>query len=261
MFNFITNFLARRTGRNVYYDALIDYLSDGILEAIEKTKLEGIKREYKLTPADLKQAHQKAVNLTFANFISDNRISEEEKNALDTLTNYFGITNNVQFDEKTFNKFYALGLIDKGVLPQMKTEDLDIIFKNNEILHWASTGSLKKYKNTSKKINYYGPAGSIKILKGVQYRVGSIDYQVSNTEELVVDDVGTFWITNKRIGFKGNRKSISFPHTKLHIYEMRPEGLFIFKESREKPYIFELQDYEVPAMIVSQILNKTYQKH
>lgn len=255
MLNFISNFLARRTGRNVYYDALIDYLSDGVLETIEKNKLEGIKREFKLTVDDLKQAHQKAINLVFANFISDNRITEEEKKSLESLTNYFGITNNVQFDEKTFHKFYALGLIDKGILPQMKKENLDIIFKENEILHWASPGDFKKFKNTSKKINYHGPAGSIKIIKGIQYRVGSIDYQVSNTEELVNDDVGTFYLTNRRLGFKGNRKSFSFPYSKLHIFEIRAEGLFVFKEGREKPYIFALHDYEVPAMIVSQIIN------
>jgi hypothetical protein len=256
MFNFITNFLAKRTGKNEYYQSLINFLQDGILAKIEKTKLEGIKREYNLSDNDLKLAQQKAASLTFQNITSDNRITEDEKKSLSELTNYFGITNEVQFDEKTFNKFYSLGLIDKGVLPQMKKEDLDIIFKENEVLHWASPGSLKKYKNTSKKINYYGPAGSVKIIKGIQYRVGSIDYQVSNTEELVVDDVGTFWITNDRIGFKGNRKSISFPHNKLHIFEIRPEGLFIFKEGREKPYIFELHDYEVPAMIVSHLLNK-----
>ncbi len=257
MLHFITNFLAKRKGKSKYFDALVGFLSDGNLDNLERQELDGIKLEYDLLPKDLVAAHQKATTLTFENFIADNRITSEEKKSLDQLSSYFGISGaQIQFDEKTLNKYYALGLIDKGVLPKMNAEDLDIIFKPKEILHWASPANLKKYKRTSKKINYRGPAGSIKILKGIQYRVGSIDYRVSTTEELVTDDIGTFWLTNKRIGFKGNRKSITFPFRKLHIFEIRQDGLFIFKEGREKPYIFDLNDYEVPAMIVSQILNK-----
>ncbi|PIT88670.1 MAG: hypothetical protein COU29_02795 [Candidatus Magasanikbacteria bacterium CG10_big_fil_rev_8_21_14_0_10_36_32] len=256
MFNFVKNFLTKREGKNKYGKMLVDFLSDGKLDDREKEELKKLSKEYGLEAQELLSAHKKASSLTFKNIISDSKITEDERKSLEELMNYFGISQkDFDFDQKAFNKFYALGLIDKGIMLEIQQHDVDIIFKKGEVLHWGCPAVIKKYKRIANRINYGGLTGSIKIMKGLRYRVGSIGYSTASNEHLITEDVGIFWLTNQRVGFKGNRKNFSFPYSKIHVFELTQVGLLFSKEGKEIPYIVGLDDYDVPCMMISHILN------
>ena len=80
---------------------------------------------------------------------------------------------------------------------------------------------------------------------------------VQSHEQLINEDTGCFWLTNQRFGFEGNRKSIVIKYDKVLRFELTPNGLVITKEGRESPYLLGLDDYEVPAAILSHILNRS----
>lgn len=256
MLDFVKKYLTKREGKIKYNNLLKDFLSDGKLDEKEKKELERLSKEYNITELELIEAHKKGSTLAFQNIISDGKITDEEKEALEDLMKYFKVSQkDFKFDQKSFNKFYTLGLIDKGILPEIQQHDIDIIFKKGEILHWGCTGALRKYQRVTNRINYSGPIASIKIMKGVRYRMGSIGYSTSSSEYLINEDTGVFWLTNQRIGFRGNRKNFVFPYTKIHAFELTKDGLTILKDGREKPYIVGLDDYDIPCMIISHILN------
>ncbi|HBB02787.1 MAG: hypothetical protein US89_C0009G0032 [Candidatus Peregrinibacteria bacterium GW2011_GWF2_38_29] len=256
MLNFVKKFLTKREGKIKYNELLKHFLSDGKLDASEKQELEKLSKEYGFSKEELMDAHKKASSLAFQNIIGDGKITEEEKKALEELMGYFGVNQkDFNFDQKAFNKFYTLGLIDKGILPEIQRHDIDIIFKKDEILHWGCPGITRKYKKITNRINYGGLTASIKIMKGLRYRVGSVGFSTSSSEHLVTEDVGAFWLTNQRIGFKGNRKNFAFPYSKIHAFELTPTGLVISKEGKETPYIIGLDDYDIPCMVISHILN------
>jgi len=256
MLDFVKKYLTKREGKTKYNNLLKDFLSDGKLDEKEKKELERLSKEYNITELELLEAHKKGSALAFQSIISDGKITEDEKSALEELMNYFKVSQkDFKFDQKAFNKFYTLGLIDKGILPDIQEHDIDIIFKKGEILHWGCPGALRKYQRVTNRINYSGPTASIKIMKGVRYRMGSIGYSTSSSEYLINEDTGVFWLTNQRIGFRGNRKNFVFPYSKIHAFELTKNGLTILKDGREKPYIIGLDDYDIPCMIISHILN------
>ena len=92
-------------------------------------------------------------------------------------------------------------------------------------------------------------------MKGVRYRVGSIKLAPSTREVMVEEDAGSFWLTNQRIGFLGSKKSFTFPYSKVLSFELYKDGISIHKEGKETPYIIGLEDVEVPAAVLSAILN------
>lgn len=257
IFNFVDNFLTKHRGKKEHEQKLIDFLSDNVLDEREKLELEKIAQSYNLTPEDLKNAQRKSCSYIFSKICEDGVITEDEKKALERLMDYFNVKKeDFKFNQKTFNKFYTLGLIEKGVLPTISKDELNIIFKQGEQLRWCTYAKLKKFKRVTKTYHYSGPAYSIRIMKGVRYRFGSVDISRDTAQYLITDDEGVFWITDLRVGFKGSNKTFTFNLDKIVSIELTPNGLEISKEGREKPYILSLDDYDVPCSMLSFILNR-----
>jgi hypothetical protein len=257
MFEFIKKYIDYQKKKQEYNELVRDFVKDGKLDNKQKKKLNKFIEDNSLKKEDVRSIHKKACELAWNSIVGDKIIAEEEKNSLEDIMNYFELTkDDFNFNQKAFNKYYTLGLIENGKLPKIEEHDVDVIFKKDEVLHWGCPATIKKYKRVTNRVNYGGPTASIKIMKGVRYRVGSMGYSTSSSEYLVSEDSGIFWLTNQRIGFKGNRKNFVFPYTKIYSFDLSKDGLFVAKEGREKPYILGLDDYDVPCAIISCIINQ-----
>lgn len=259
LLSFIKNLVSEKEGVKEYREKLDQFLSDSKISDEEKQDLESISKKFALTRDEIVKLQELGLSGVFQNITADQRITEEERQSLEILLNHFGLqTKDIKFDQKSFNKYYSLALIDKGILPEIidSNRDVNIIFKKGEILHFGAAAVLRKLKRVTTRINYSGLTGSIKIMKGVRYRVGSLGVGTESKEVLASEDNGIFYITNQRVGYIGSRKQFAFPFGKVHSFELRPEGIYIFKEGKETPYIITLDDYEVPSAIFSFIINK-----
>ncbi|MFA5369065.1 MAG: hypothetical protein WC303_03665 [Candidatus Paceibacterota bacterium] len=257
MFEFIKKYINHQKKKQEYNEVVRDFVKNGKLTNEQKKELNKFVENNSLKKEDVLNIHKKACELAWDSLIGNKIITEEEKNSLEDIMNYFGLTkDDFNFNQKAFNKYYTLGLIDKGELPKIEGHDVEVIFKKNEVLHWGCPANIKKYKRITNRVSYGGPTASIRIMKGVRYRVGSLGYSTSSSEYLVSEDTGIFWLTNQRIGFKGDRKNFVFPYSKIYSFSLSKDGLSIVKDGREKPYILGLDDYDVPCAIISYIINQ-----
>lgn len=256
---FVDRYLRKREGLKKYQESISSFLADSELSVEESDKLAEIQGEFGLSAEDVRNIHKTSVGSVFSNISSDQRITDEEKEALEKLLDHFALSkSDIAFNQDNFNKYYTLALIDKGVLPTIANgqSEVNIVFKPDEVLHWAVAASMMKRKRVTTRVNYGGLTGSVKIMKGVRYRVGSIGVQSVSKEIMATEDSGAFYITSQRIGYIGYRKQFSFPFKKIGSLELRSDGLHIFKDGKEAPYILELRDYEVALAAISFILNK-----
>lgn len=258
LFDFVTSILERRKGTREYQEMLTRFVGDGVLSEEEKQQLKALQEQFKLTDEDLVAVRRAGASNAFQHVASDERITEDEKKSIEAIVNHFGLEfKDIKFDQNAFNKYYTLALIDQGTLPTIPEgkHDLNIVFKEGEILHYGQSAVLRKLKRTTTRVNYGGFSGSIKIMKGVRYRAGSLGVGTETTETLAEEDHGGFYLTSQRVGFIGNRKHFSFPYSKIGSFELRSDGLYIFKDGKEVPYILTMDDYEVSLAIVSYFLN------
>ena len=68
---------------------------------------------------------------------------------------------------------------------------------------------------------------SLRIMRGVSYRIGGYRGQGQRHEKLEVDDNGTLLVGSKRVLFVGKRKSIEVPNAKITSVEVFSNGLRI----------------------------------
>ena len=164
-----------------------------------------------------------------------------------------------EFEEK-IETAHVLYNLEKGILPIASEEQVEslgykFILKKNEILHWTTPAAFQKLKKKVNKINYAGPAYSVRICKGVSYRAGSMKIAKEVSEYWAIIDTGTFILTNQRIAYIGDNQSFSFGINKLNSVTLTDEGIRIFKESRQSPYTIKLAEYDVTCAILSQLIN------
>ncbi|HEN4748081.1 TPA: hypothetical protein U5489_001301 [Legionella pneumophila] len=183
----LSKMFSEKEGVQQYRKILTYFLKDGVIDPLELEQLKYVENKYELTKEEIRKIQRKALSTYFNEIISDQRISEEERKSLQDLLNLFSLqTNEINFDQKIFNKYYTLGLIEQGSLPSVENKnELNIIFKPNEILHYGASSQLNKIKKVTKRINYGGLTGSIKIMKGVRYRIGSIGVQKKHKKFLI----------------------------------------------------------------------------
>lgn len=259
LFGFVNSFLRRKKGAKEYQETLTRFLSDDIISDDEKAKLKEMQSEFGLTTNDVFKIQRIGASNFFQQISVDQRITEDEKKTLETILTYFNLqTKDFAFDQKAFNKYYTLALVDGGILPTISKENhnLNLIFKDGEVLHYGQSAMLRKLKRITTRINYRGFTGSVKIMRGIRYRAGSIRVGAETQEIFAPEDTGGFYLTNQRVGFLGGRKQFALPYAKISSFELKPEGMYIFKEGKETPYILTMDDYEVALAIVSFILNK-----
>lgn len=215
--------------------------------------------KYKLSENDLSSIHKNLYKYYIKKIENDQRVTDQELSTLNNLVIMTGQENREldRADEFKISKYYTLWKIEEeNFLPQSSWDEINVIPKKNEILHWVQSANLNKIKNVTRRVNYGGPVASIKICKGLSYRVGSLGVSTERHEELNIIDSGTFWITNQRIGFIGDKKSFTMALKKVLSFEVSPEyGLVIHKEGTVNPQMVELQDYDIACTIISQLIN------
>lgn len=142
-----------------------------------------------------------------------------------------------------------------GELPIIPSSELNIMLAKDEVIHFITDASMRKKKRVTKKINYSGPVASIRICKGVRYRIGSISPSYETSEFWEDEDYGKFFITNQRMGFIGSKKSFTMPVKKLLSLSDGEGGLNIFKDGRSTPFTVKFTYYDLALYILSALLN------
>src|SRR5687767_5028586 len=126
-----------------------------------------------------------------------------------------------------------MGQIEDGDLPSV---EVPILLQRVEICHFSGASAHHEIKTITKRIHYSGPAASIKIMKGVRWRVGSIAVQKVTTDVMTQLDTGNLYVTNKRVFFDGTKKNISIPLGKITQFTVFKDGVQIEKEAGKDPY-------------------------
>ena len=165
---------------------------------------------------------------------------------------------NLSSEEKkasTANSLYNIS--ENHILPVYKSTIVNIIYKNNEILHYALQTQLLKKKTRTVAISYHGPQASIRIMKGFRYKFGTFFPKPTKEEYWDIQSEGTFWVTNQRIGFLG-LKSFTVQLKQVLSIDYQNEKFFIFKSGRENPHIvyIPIDMVEEPLAIISELLNR-----
>jgi hypothetical protein len=195
-------------------------------------------------------------NNMYKAFEEDNELDEKEISVLKDIQDSFSLTNDeVKYDELIRPYIYVLSIRQENALPTVKLEianSSNPILKKDEVINFASEAKLKEMRSVS--LGYKGGSQgvSIRICKGVRYRVGSHRGHVVRETQLVDTSYGVFIITNQRLLLHpapGN-KAVSIPLKKIISFQCYDNYVEVYKEGREKGFFFAMDN---PSIEISGI--------
>lgn len=234
--------------RGLYRETLVAALADGEVTPDERQKLDRISVDLGLSQEDSERLYReealRAVQLFFDHVTADKRFSPDEEERLTQIGAALGVK--ITHDASTLamlERFRLFGRIEVGALPTVTPA---ILLQRGEVCHFlANNIAHKEMRTVTKRVNYSGVSASIKIVKGVRYRIGSIAPQRVTQDVLTVVDSGSLHLTNKRVLVQGTRKNTSVNLTKVIHFTVYSDGLQIQKETGKDLYLTGEADWEV----------------
>jgi len=165
-------------------------------------------------------------------FLEDGNLDAQEEEKLVAYAEYFGFTQDDLDKRGIYTRFVqgaVLREVLEGKVPQrFKTADpLPFNFQKSESLIWAFS-NVKYYEKRTRREYVGGSHGvSIRIAKGVYYRVGQFKGYPIEKEEQVYVDTGILAVTTKHLYFYGKIKSFRVPYSKIVSFTPYSDGIGI----------------------------------
>lgn len=241
------------------YSAAVDNaVADDRLTSMERKRLEQIRHRVGLdertAAAILQQAAQQRLSEAAARATSDGRLSPDEVTTLYAIAAGLGAQLTLDEQSRTlFERMQRLWQIDNGELPRIHVA---INLQRNEICHAQIDVVWYETRTRTVRTDYHGGSASIRICKGVRYRVGSVAAQRITREELVEIDRGTMYVTNKRLIFGGAKKNNTIRLSSILSFSPCTDGV-VLEKATGKPVQLEFGggDAEMFHAILSAALN------
>ena len=180
--------------------------------------------------------------------MEDGVLDEDEEQRLIKLQDKFGLTQSELDATGAVQKVAKAGVLRdvlSGVIPERINLAGAVPFnlQRGEKVVWAFPNS--KYLEDKTRRQYVGGSRgvSVRIMKGVYYRVGDFKGEsIEHTERVHVDS-GLVALTNKHIYFAGPETSLRIPYSKIVSFQPFSNGIGIVRDARSaKPQLFETGD-------------------
>ena len=128
-----------------------------------------------------------------------------------------------------------------GTIPEATYDRNGLPFnlQKSETLVWLFTDV--PYHEEKVRREYVGASQgvSIRVMKGVYYRVGGFKGRPVETAQIEKIDEGLLGITTKHVYFKGARKSFRIPYSKIVSWDPYDDGIGLMRDARSaRPQIF-----------------------
>lgn len=237
-------FEAQKTILNIVEDSYTNNMTNGenLINFDESINL--IAKESYIDENKKKSLLISGIENSINSAFKDGLLSNDEEKNISNLINFYGLSQNDLNKSGHFTKLKQgsiLRNIMDGVIPEGINiqGQLPFNFQKNEKLVWLEQNV--KYLETKNKTKYVGGSHgvSIRVAKGLYYRVGSFKGQRIQEEETNYVDTGLVAITNKHIYFGGNYKNFRIPFTKIISFIPYSDGFGIQKDGvTAKPQTF-----------------------
>jgi hypothetical protein len=239
-----------------YAVALRDALADARLRDDERASLARLAKQLRLPESVQGELYQRSTRALMDGLlkssVADRRLSPEELHQLAAVAQHLGVT--PDFDKATeamLDRYALFWRIENGDLPSVVVEKAPL--EGGETCH--SITPAERYERRS---DAGGPETegivSVRIARGVYYRVGSVSGARMNRIPLRRVDAGQLLVTNQRVLFEGPQGSMAWRLRDIACYQVYADGIILEPRSGPGPSFTLDGDVELSAVILGAAL-------
>lgn len=216
-------------------------------DSLEKTIAE-IEQTSFVSPTERKAILTKGWENSVEQFLEDGILDTTEEKRLVEFKERFALSQSELDRNGALTKTAKAGILRdvlNGVIPQRMSVDgnLPINLQKGEQIVWAFSGSKYLEDKTRRQFVCGAQGVSVRVMKGVYYRVSAFKGQAVEHTERAHIDTGLVVVTNKNIYFAGPRKSVRLSYAKIVSFEPFSDGIGVMRDTATaKPQIFVTGD-------------------
>lgn len=213
---------------------LLNAVNDGKLTKEELEELDRKKIEYGLIDVDINGMRVNSYAAAFTAIKQDRQVTKEEEQELEKIQKYLGITDGeIQSNKKELARLRLLYEIQQGNIPTVAVTNL--VMQKDEKAYWSEPAILAEEKIINRSYVGGSRGVSLRVMKGVSYRIGSYRGHVVNETGVVAVSNGALVITSKRFIFQGDKKSFAVNLNKILDIKVFSNGIHFSENNRLKP--------------------------
>jgi hypothetical protein len=213
----------RAKNKKQFISNVMQSVQDGELTDVEMDELTGQYKEFGITESELKKIRLTAYIAASKVVRQDGIVTNEEYEKLKKIQQFLKIPDeDIRGTKQELTRLCLINEIQQGNLPAITTSP--VILQKSEKAHWVEPGALLEERVISRRYEGGSHGVSIRIMRGVSYRVGAHRGHIVSETGIVPVSSGDFVITNKRAIFSGDKKSFALRIDKLLDLEMFSDG-------------------------------------
>ncbi len=253
------NGMIESESNRLYSAAVKDVVADGKISDIEKAALAKSRASLLIKDTTAIQILNKESNAFFNDYfseaLSDQRVSDEEVSKINSIVDALGIEQPVVkgYSKQDYDRYRLYWNIENGELP---TLDSPINLNKNETLHFLGRGAWKETRKQKIATNYGGVSGRIKIIKGFDFRLGSIAAKSVTVDTFKTIQEGRLFLTNKRLILMGASGNKSLRLTSILEVNLFSNGVDLQKATGKSPFIEMDANPEIFAMMLNRLISE-----
>lgn len=235
---------AKQKGLNktAFKDALLKAASDGKLTKEEMDELDAKKVELGLTDEDVKGMKADVFAAAFTATKSDAQVTKEEEGELLSIQKYLGLADtDIQHNKKELARLRLLNEIQQGNMPVLPPVS-NLVTQKGEKVYWVEPVILAEEKVIRKSYQGGSHGVSLRLMKGVSYRVGSSRGHLVSETGIVAVSEGEMIITSKRVVFRGDKKSFATKLDNILDTQLFTNGFQFSENNKTKPRLLKFKE-------------------
>lgn len=210
------------------------------------------------TFADIKQ---RVFNTVLASYMADRRVSGEEVSSLMQIAETINIPRSVlDHAMERVNLYRLLYYAETCPFEDLPTFGrVSIVLRQGEKLYFAAGSNVIEERVVDRQYIAVSQGMSFRIMKGVSYRVGATKGRVHTVKGMVPVSSGTLAVTDRRLVYVGDSKSLNTPFDKLLDVHLYKDGLRFSSTTRQKPVVIEFHNpdlAELAGIYLSRVINQ-----
>lgn len=223
-------------------------LSAGVLDDPALAALVARQCELGLMNEDLGALPRRMVNMIVCEPMRSNRMSPAQDRSLDLVVSQFGASESqVSALRRQLSQARLLYDIDAGHLPTVAVSGL--LLQNGEQAHWAEPGVILEERVVSRQYEGGSSGVSIRIAKGLTYRVGRHRGQLVSKRAMVPVSEGMFVMTSRRVLFNGSGRSVAARWEKVLSFNVLEDGCVLTIENRSHSTVIQFRSRQNTPVI------------
>ncbi len=253
-----TNKIHNQIAGSIYKKSFREAVEDGEISDAERSMLNALQKNLQLSN-EIATDISNNVKGTFVqefldNAVSDERLSPEEERQFEMICKNLNIDPTYSdITKQQLDRFRLYWTIENAEIPEI---NVPISLTKQEKCYFQTSVEWYEKRTVTQRINYRGTTASIKIMKGVRYRVGSIKPQRVTSEEWKLIDIGTIYLTSKRLIFTGRQKNSNINLSKILAFTPYSDGVEISKDTGRPPFLKFTNNMDIFSLILSRLLNE-----